>query len=120
MRLFKLNAGLVFSLLLSGCHAETMDRNYLMRHPDVLQTQYAACEKTESLSFCPEVKAAARDFMVLVDERSHDPEQFGHKIMDLEINLAQLKEQHAPADKIQDADQQLSLLYAVVAATSEE
>lgn len=120
MRILKLSITSFLLLLLSGCHRETMDHDYLMRHPDVLQNAYSACERTDNLPNCDQVRAAARDFMVLVDLRSRDPEKFGSQIMELQSQLAKLKAEHATDGKIQDIHRQLSLLYAVVAATSAE
>lgn len=75
-----------------------------MRHPNTLQKAYSQCRGQNS-TYCETVVRAAEDFRVLVQQRADNPQLFAQQIMQ-----AQREGQ----------TQKIQLLYAVVAATTNE
>ncbi len=110
----------MFCLSLSGCEQQPKTYQYLMTHPNNLQTEYDACSQNAALPSCEVVKQASHDFMVLVNTREHAPEKFGQQILDLQTALITLQAQPAQHVKYQEISQQLAVYYAVIAATTSE
>lgn len=103
---------LVFSLVLISCKKD-ITYEYLMQHPMELQNKYAYCmEEHDDNMQCEMIKKALRDFSQLVDERNSNPEEFGHKIMQLQMALTKSAETNQQ-EEYQKQLQQLDVLYAV-------
>ena len=112
---------MIFSLFLCACQQHPVTYDYLMQHPDVLQTEAENCNNaSDTQKSCADVKKAARDFMDLVNARAREPEKFGQQILALQNEIGQLQVSGNDQAKYQQDQQQLKVLYAVVAATSSE
>ena len=86
----------VMLFALTGCQ-EKKDYAYWMQHPAQLSEVMQRChaktsESLDEASQCTEAKRAASDFMTIVNEQQMNPEKFGRRVMQAEIELTQAKQ----------------------------
>jgi hypothetical protein len=126
--------GLVM-LGVTGCK-EPKTYAYFMQHPAQLQKATERCElrtkqTSADVSACADIKRAATDFAVLVNEQMFNPEGFGKTVLKTEQECAEAKKkmlQLSPAEKqyeiaktlYEEKDQQTKILLAVIGTHSPE
>jgi hypothetical protein len=82
----------VASLGLVGCGGP-YSHEYLLSHPDVVQSELAKCRKTvEYTSYCDMVKHTSDEFEALISALADNQEAFGKQILQAEIDYAAAKE----------------------------
>ena len=93
--------GLLVSLL-AGCQSRELSYDYLMLHPDVLKQQIEQCQSSPAKSSdeshrCEIVMSAGQRFVAILNEQENDPEAFGTKIMNAQLDAtkAQLADESA-------------------------
>ncbi|MHB1948265.1 MAG: hypothetical protein ACYCQI_09155 [Gammaproteobacteria bacterium] len=83
---------IVVSLGLGGC-GKPYSHEYLLSHPDVVQSELAACRKSaEYTPYCDMVKRTSDEFEALISVRADNQEAFGKQILQAEIDYAAAKE----------------------------
>lgn len=116
------------ALLVSGCEQHDKSYSYLVRHPEYLKQQIAACQdgpsNTETqTAYCETVMSAASNFMSLYKEWQEDQEDFGQKVMVAQLDckkaeagvqtamveLQALRDKKADNESIKIAEDKLSL-----------
>lgn len=89
----KKNILLILAALgLSGCGGP-YSHEYLLSHPDVVQSELAKCRKNvEYTSYCDMVKHTSDEFEALISARADNEEAFGKQILQAEIDSVAAKE----------------------------
>lgn len=90
---------------LAGCN-EKLTYAYLMQHPDVLKAEIQRCESlsinqrtSENSAQCKIVANAANDMLIFISAQQQDPQEFGQKILDLQMAFAKSAQQLADAEQ---------------------
>src|SRR3990167_9935075 len=83
------------TIALMGCQDEHHS-NYLLTHPAYLQKEVVRCrsletKNTETETYCQQVEEILSIVSRLVQERLLAPEEFGQRIIDIEIEFAKEK-----------------------------
>lgn len=113
-----------FSFLLMSCQNK-LTYDYLLTHPQYLQSQYERCENVE-LPECEMIRRAAMDFGALVKHQMQNPDRFGQEIREAQQQLIELKSSYAknntPDAKqaVEDQQRKLNGMYAVIALHTPE
>lgn len=106
---------LFFSLFFTGCHQLPLTYEFLMQHPDIINKEFTHCQNESTSASCDLVQQAAKDFLLLSEERANDPLAFGKKIRDAQMVLMNLSPQ---SEAYRKQENEIKILYAVVVATS--
>lgn len=101
---------MLFASFLGGCNNEALTYDYLMQHPAVLQKEIGRCE---AMSFrersnaqnaqCKIVADASNKMTELVTDQHNDPQEFGQRILDLQMASALTKQELVNAQTQLDA-----------------
>lgn len=94
------------ALMLTGCE-DKLSYSYLISHPIKLKAAVEKCQsmttKTEEQSTqCEVVMFAATNFMSVLSDEQNNPQQFGQRIMQSEINNVAAEQQVISAQKALD------------------
>lgn len=96
----------ILPISILGCN-QTYSHEYLLSHPDVVQSELAKCRKqTEFTAYCDMVKHTSDEFESLENVRATDPLAFGKQIIQSEIDSAAAKDNW---QKIRDEYQQMKM-----------
>lgn len=90
MNLPKIIFGLLIIFLIGCTPPHSYSYDELMMHPPLLQTEIQYCQARTS-SYCSEVNRAAGDFMKLALEQQNNPEKFGERILQEQMNSVENK-----------------------------
>lgn len=96
------------TIILTACQGQ-LTYSYLMEHPKTLQQEVDKCEainhkSNEQTQYCDIVMTAAVDFTSVFNEFQQDPEKFGKKVLESEIEYVKAK------NELNHAKQQLNTL----------
>jgi hypothetical protein len=104
------------ALLIVGCSAE--DEHYYRVHPQILQKELKACPNAHPANItCTELKNIAKDINTLAYELQMNPQEFGSKILNLQLALETTPTQATSSSKshsINEMRQELDMRLAIV------
>jgi hypothetical protein len=117
--LSKISFTMLSCLFLASCN-DTLTYDYLIMHPNELETAYSACQ-IDNASSCEVIKQAAHDMSELIYEQASDPEKFGKSIITLQQQLQVMKKNSDVSRQAYDQQlKKLQIMYAVVASHGPE
>lgn len=94
-------------LTLTGCK-EPLSYSYLMRHPQVLKKEIDNCQddelsSTERAQYCRMIMFAAENMLSYLKQQQESPENFGNRLLSMEMKVAKTKLALREAQKVLNA-----------------
>lgn len=125
---------LSFAITITACQQQDLTVSYLAEHPRVLERELQRCmtdPRSSQLSQCKVAIEAQGILRGYLEQAQTDPEGFGQRILDVQMNMATIKTEMATSDQASakmaelkktydDKQKEVSILLAVAGLNSPE